>query len=677
MATASFALSDSVTTFRVTADSFDKNGALGTASNTLQAVQPFFIEPKLPLEVTAGDVIDLPVAAKNNTSSDLQHLSISLGGLGATIVQEPPGNHDGPDRLAAMQSARKHYLFTVSDKTSDINLAIQASAGEFTDNVIRPLRVRPAGFPTQITYGGLLDSQASVTKEFTIPDSLVPQSMQTAVTVYSSPMANLTDAVAALLREPCGCFEQTSSSNYPLAMAQQYFMGHQGVDPVLIAKSNDLLSRGYQRLIGFECQEKGYEWFGGAAPGHEALTAYGLMEFRDMQQAQLPGMDGQMIERTRAWLLSRRDGKGGFLRNAKSLDSFGGAPELTTNAYIVWALQRAGEKNLDAEIAAVLKGAQASDDSYLLALAANVAQWAKEDAAAKNLMDKLAQRQNKEGAVDGGVASITRSGGAALAIETTALASLAWMGDRQYAGNAQRAISFLADSCKDGRFGSTQSTILALKAITAYDTATAHPKAPGQVVMLVDGKAFGQPLSFTADSNEPLKFADVAPVLPPGKHSIALQMADGSQMPFSMAINFNSTTPASDDHCKLRLETWLKDAKITEGGITETRVVVSNPTTSDAASPVAIIGIPGGLEVRHDQLKELVKAGKIDAYEVNGREVVLYWRQLKANAKADISLSLTAAIPGTYSAPASRTYEYYTDEYKQWTEGTKVSIAEK
>ena len=30
-------------------------------------------------------------------------------------------------------------------------------------------------------------------------------------------------------------------------------------------------------------------------------------------------------------------------------------------------------------------------------------------------------------------------------------------------------------------------------------------------------------------------------------------------------------------------------------------------------TPVAIIGIPGGLEVRHDQLKELVKAGTIAA----------------------------------------------------------------
>ena len=64
--------------------------------------------------------------------------------------------------------------------------------------------------------------------------------------------------------------------------------------------------------------------------------------------------------------------------------------------------------------------------------------------------------------------------------------------------------------------------------------------------------------------------------------------------------------------------------------------------------------------------------------EVNGREVVLYWRrQLKAGAKADVSLSLTAGVPGSYTAPASRVYEYYTDEFKEWVDGTSVTISPK
>ena len=53
------------------------------------------------------------------------------------------------------------------------------------------------------------------------------------------------------------------------------------VDPDMIEKSRDLLSKGYARLASFECKNKGYEWFG-EDPGHEALSAYGLMEFTDM-----------------------------------------------------------------------------------------------------------------------------------------------------------------------------------------------------------------------------------------------------------------------------------------------------------------------------------------------------------------------------------------------------------
>ena len=199
----------------------------------------------------------------------------------------------------------------------------------------------------------------------------------------------------------------------------------------------------------------------------------------------------------------------------------------------------------------------------------------------------------------------------------------------------------------------------------------------GQVTLLVDSKPTGTPAAFTADTKAPLKFVDFASALTPGTHTIALQMKDGSQMPFSMAVKYNSLTPSSDKECKLDLTTTLKDPKLLEGGITEERVLVTNTSDEAAASPVAIVGIPGGLEVRHDQLKELVKSGKIDAYEVRGREVILYWRQIKPGVKVDLPLSLTAAVPGTYAAPASRVYEYYTDEFKVWKEGTTVTITAK
>jgi hypothetical protein len=92
---------------------------------------------------------------------------------------------------------------------------------------------------------------------------------------------------------------------------------------------------------------------------------------------------------------------------------------------------------------------------------------------------------------------------------------------------------------------------------------------------------------------------------------------------------------------------------------------------------VAIVGLPGGLEPRHDQLKELVKKGTIDAYEVRGREVVLYWRSLRARQTVAVPLSLLAAVPGHFTAPASRAYLYYSDEHKSWVSPLAATIAPK
>eukprot|EP01092_Planopodium_desertum_P005367 TRINITY_DN2247_c0_g2_i3.p1 TRINITY_DN2247_c0_g2~~TRINITY_DN2247_c0_g2_i3.p1 ORF type:complete len:141 (-),score=31.19 TRINITY_DN2247_c0_g2_i3:40-462(-) len=89
---------------------------------------------------------------------------------------------------------------------------------------------------------------------------------------------------------------------------------------------------------------------------------------------------------------------------------------------------------------------------------------------------------------------------------------------------------------------------------------------------------------------------------------------------------------------------------------------------------VALIGLPGGLEPRHEQLKELVKTGTIDFYEVIGREVVCYLREMGPAQTVSFKIDVEAKIPGIYAGPASRIYLYYTDESKFWTDPLKISI---
>jgi len=673
-ATIEFALSDAVTGFRVHADAFAADGQLGHASELIESVKPFYVEPKLPLEVTQGDVIEAPVVLANNTDSGLTGVTFDWPRNG-DITGAP--THAWTLQGISLQPGerfRETVTLTPGDHvgTTALTFAGKSSAG--ADTVTRSFVVKPRGFPQTIALGGVLEPGQTVRHTITIPESRIAGSLAAASSVYPTPLANMTDALERLIREPYGCFEQTSSTTYPLVMAQQYFLTHADVDPDLVTRSAEMLDKGYARLISFETENNGYEWFG-STPPHEALTAYGLLEFDDM--AEVREVDQDMIARTRGWLMDRRDGKGSFKLDSKALDSFGRAPQDTTDAYAVWALLESGSDpaDLKPELDKVIKTALGSKDTYQQALAALSAELAERSDDAAALRQKLAAAQAATGEVTGAATSITRSGGQGLVIEATSLAALAWLADDAFAPNVERAMGWLFEQCEEGRFGSTQSTVLALRAIVAYDKAQARPTAPGAVQIMVDGEVVADAVEFDEDTQQPIALPDIAAALTPGEHTIELKMHNGSRMPYSVALNFNAVQPASAAACQLRLTTELADRKIAEGEITEARVTVKNIGDDGVPTPVAIIGISGGLEVRHDQLKELVEAETIAAYEVIGRDVVLYWRELAKGQTVELPLSLTAAIPGKYTGPASRAYLYYTDEHKHWQPGLSVQIA--
>ena len=662
-----FDLPDSITTFRVTADAIGNNGALGVQTAAIRSVEPFYIEPKLPVFATAGDRIQVPVALVNSMDRVLKNVNLSVRAnhetIGKTLTLETlnPGERG------------RIVVTVIPAKAGVLELTFHAAAEGYADKVVRRVNVLPSGFPVAFNAGGLLNSKTPYNCTITIPADVEAGSVKASAKLYPSPLAGMEEALNALLRQPCGCFEQTSSTTYPLVMAQQYFLSHQGVSPEKIRKAAGLLEQGYEKLTGFESENNGYEWFGGD-PGHEALTAYGLMQFHEMKEV-MP-VDRSMLERTEKWLLSRRDGNGGFLRNERALDSFGRAPAPTTNAYILWTLLESGTSpvELSREIEHVKKIALQSEDSYIRALGANILFLAHDGKNALSLASGLAASQEKNGAVGGGKTTITCSGGDSLKIETTSLAVLAWLRiDGRFAPNVESAMKWLFERCKSGRFGSTQSTILALKAINAYDKARAVPKNPGRVRLVVDGRPFGNPVSFTKESKGTIELPDFSIAMTPGTHTVGLVMEDGSEMPFTLEISCNTKLPVSAPDCAVKVETALSCATVKEGEIAELNVTVRNGG-KDVSMPLAVIGIPAGFEVRYDQLKELVSARRIAAWEMFDGGLVLYWRALRADETVRVPVSLKAVIPGSYTAPASRAWLYYTDELKNWCPGVSAEV---
>jgi alpha-2-macroglobulin-like protein len=231
----------------------------------------------------------------------------------------------------------------------------------FEDALTLPIRVVAKGFPRQQSNGGSIGSTqfsqenpSQAAFDFSIPATVQNGSSEFSFKLYSSTFQQLNAAIEALINEPSGCFEQTSSSTYPMVMGLQYLKGlpeDQQNDLKIKSMIIDIeakLKRGYDKLVSFKTKEKGYEWFG-ESPAHEALSAYGLMQFTEMSQV-TSFVDSTMVSDLKDWLVSRKDGSGLFLANERALDTFGRAPDNITAAYIVWTLTEAGETNVKDEI---------------------------------------------------------------------------------------------------------------------------------------------------------------------------------------------------------------------------------------------------------------------------------------------------------------------------------------
>ncbi len=687
---ATFDLSDQVTSFEVTVYGHTLDGRLGALTTDLESRLPLTLEPKTPIEVTANDKIDIPLAVANNTDKT-QAVQIDTAFKGLTLVKGQPKEQL---QLAADQRLRRVYRLQPSLLEGEAEVTFRGESKPFAaDSIRRTFRVVPDGFPIVASRSDLLEGSA--TNEVVLPETWIKDTLKLGVSVYPSTLADLQKGLDALLREPNGCFEQTSTTNYPNLLILDYLKQSDQTKPEIEKRARDLLSRGYQKLVAFECPRSaahdrmGFEWFGSPDQQHEALTAYGLLQFRDLSRVM--DVDQNLIQRTRSFLLAQRDGKGGFKRNPRALDTFGRAPENITNAYIVWAITSSGQDDdVTAEITALGDQARDSKDPYFLALVANSLINRGKSGDAMDLLKKLAAAQQADGHLDAERTSITGSGGRDLQIETTALTVLAWLKGNpgEFNPNIRKAINWIGQQRGGyGGFGSTQSTILALKALIEHAKANKKTPEAGTLSLFVGDRLVGK-LDFPADARDALeiKLADAENVLKSGKNTVRVEITGHNAFPYTLSWSYQTLQPTSDPACPVHLTTKLDRTKAQEGETVTLNVSVENPADEGRSMVVAIVGLPAGLTLPEDmkQLKEYVrlqdngtKPGRISYFETRGRELILYWRGMAPKQKVEVPIELICRVPGEYRGPASRAYQYYNADHKHWVEPLAVSIAPK
>lgn len=671
-ATVKFTLSDAVTSFRVSTEGISATGAglAGRDETVIKSSLPFSLSAKLPLEISAGDKPLIPVTLSNDSE---QALDVTLDANFGSLLKAT-NSKVKDDKLAAGQRKSMFIPLEVTGMRGQSEVQLSAKASGLKDEVLRSIPVVAPGFPQLAEKSGQIKGQASYEVDLSRASK---GSVQASIKVYTSSLSTMISGLEGMLREPSGCFEQTSSTNYPNVMIMQYLKQHDVADTALLERTGKLLDSGYKKLTGFESPKKGYEWFGGD-PGHEALTAYGLLEFADMKPI-YGEVDKAMMTRTAAWLKSRRDGNGGYQKDAKALDTFGRANPAVTDAYITWALVSAGETGLDKEIGKSVTLAENTQDAYQLALAVDSmlegnGKTVVPEKIRKAAVEKLANMQAASGAWTNADHSITRSGGSNLHIETTSLAILAMLKSGDHLEQARKGINWLQNNRSGfGQWGATQATVLALKAMIAYDNATRVAPKPGKVSLLVDGVVISEQ-SYEAGRRDAILFTDFDKVLAPGKHIITLKSQNTDALPYSIAVEYRTNEPASSKTAVLDLQTRLAKSELKMGETVRLDAVISNKTQAGQPMSLVRLGLPGGLTFQNWQLKELREKGQIAFFETRAREVILYFRDMKPGEVKKLGIDLVASVPGSYSGPASSAYLYYNDTDKTWTSPLNINI---
>jgi hypothetical protein len=441
------------------------------------------------------------------------------------------------------------------------------------------------------------------------------------------------------------------------------------------------LDFGYKRLKTFEVKGGGFDWYG-KPPAHESLTAYGLMQFVDMK-AVYP-VEQELIDRTADWLLDRRDGKGGWMASQQGMHSWHQQSPVR-DAYITWAMTEAGYgSRIENEMTKLVKDARETQDPYIGALAAksllNIG-----DRRAEEFLTILTKSQATDGSWTGKTVSMTHSTGKNLTVETTALATLAILANINAAeGGASatemavlnKAVTYLASAKTQYGFGSTQATVLALKALVA-NAKFMKKSIGGEVQLFVNGTSVGT-RKFTADESNALIFNGLERHFTEGKNEVKVKFAEGDALPYDLSVKYSTTLPYSNPDCKLALKTVMSyESQVASLGETvRLSTVITNRASEAVPNPIAIVGIPAGLSVQPWQVKQMQERGLMDFYEIKESYVVFYFRGMDAGEVKELHLDLKADVPGEYEAPASAAWLYYSNDAVTWSKPERISIGQ-
>ena len=661
-------MADSITTWRMAMLASTEHGALGTGTSSLKVFQDFFVDLDLPITLSQGDRVSIPVAVYNYSSA-----------RGDVSLKLEPDDwfslvNDTLDKSLSVDSNRVGgSQFTLEAKRigkSKLTLSAGMKGTARADIVIREIEVVPNGREQNTVFNGRLEAAHDLQHNINFPENSIPDASKIYVRLYPGPLSQVIEGMDSLLRMPYGCFEQTSSVTYPNVLALDYMKRTKKLTPEVHAKAEGFIAQGYQRLLTFEVPGGGFSWFG-QAPANKILTAYGLTEFSDMSRVY--EVDPRLIERTQQWLAAQQQPDGSWKPDTSFINE--GATNrfnsdvLRITAYIAWALENTGYRGPAVDNAQhfIESHLNAKADAYTLAVVANFAvDHQKDSALTRQAMQFLldARTEKDEQAWWTAEETSVYATGPSAAVETTALAVQALLKWGQASGTARKALTYVT-SKKDagGTWGTTQATIISLRALLlASEIGSADVR--GTVEVTLNGKPV-EKLVLTPENND-LFHQFVLKDIEPKTNSVQLHFEGTGGLAYQVVgdyfIPWDEKSPAKE---ALSIDVTYDRTTLAQNDIATATATIRNNLDKSAKMVMVDLGIPPGFDLLSEDLQTYQEktagsaTGRLEKFSLTATQAILYFNSFAPEETVTLHFRLRAKYPIRAHTFQSRVYEYY------------------
>lgn len=571
----------------------------------------------------------------------------------------------------------KSYL--VEDKTAGNTVKVSVQPEEITGYRITK-------------YENLLIQASNLEPKYefnpVLPEYILGNEVQVKVSLKTFNAKLILNTLESLVKIPHGCFEQMSASILPLALLLQYInaIGKEG--NILYQMKGDVeknLRAGLNKLLLYKDQKwGGFSWFG-RIKSDLTLNALALWQFLEINKSK-QYVDQKEIERLvvnitneyRPWEKSFEETNYPFVYPVREIGypyhdphiTYGTSPDFKNilNAFIIFVLSEQQKTTSDSKkiINEILKRMSKENpylDTYLHSLIGLTLLNVNQKKEAHRLSKMIATSQHRRsGEFKPGNTSIMRSRGKNLIIESTALAVifLQRVDFALYSEEIKKGLHFLLGNMKDGHFGSTQGTVLALKALIEnalkldqMETRPVKFKLKLGDVKQVVGSEEGliDQVSRVFDLSNEKILLSIDP----------LSKLNDAQQVFLVEYTFFASEPENNQNS-------LLDLKVSRDSIDQVekyRISLKNKSFENQGMVMLGIHKPSYSRLNLNDLNQLVSSGMVDFYEIRDDSslILFYWRELESEEEKTIQLVLVSQFKFVKRDPVFvEAYLYYDKE---------------